>query len=276
MQRARPAARRRLPDLQTVPQSRAALHAREAVLAAKARVLPAFARALFIVVAALSWPAVAQPGKGLGAAEMAEECARNRLSESTVADRTRKPIYRPTEQVCRELAEMWLARLVALGKEGNSAAMWRFVLGLCKDIAERVAGRPVEVAWCSRWGSGRDSTFDPPEEIWSALDTTHAQGGADRSALESAVKEMLERRLAPDWDQVQARDHLRSMGFWCEAKPDLATSICSVNITENFTWQPQAQSMVMVDTRVIVTLRSETGKSPGTRQIEVATTRAAL
>jgi hypothetical protein len=245
--------------------------------ATKPRGSPPFATALLVAMAVLSCPVVAQSGKGPTAAEMAEACARSpRLSESTATDRTRKPLGRPTEQNCREFADAWVPRLLAWQKEGNSSAMLRAVPAICKDLAERVAGRPVEVAWCSNWGIGRGSTFDPPDEIWTALDTSHATGGADRSALERAVKEMIERRLVANWDQVQVRDHLRSMEFGCEIKPDLTTTICSVNIQEHFGWQPQSQTMFVVITRVDVMVRFEAGHSPGARHIEVTSTRAAL
>jgi hypothetical protein len=219
---------------------------------------------------------VAQPDKGLTAAAMAQRCARTRVSESTITDSTRKPLGRPTEQICREFADTWMSRYAAWQKEGNATAMLRSVPAQCKDLTERLAGRPVEIAWCSGWEVGPGSTFDPPDEVWAALDISHADGGRDRSVLERAVMEMIEHRLAAHWDQAQVRDHLRSKGFSCEAKADLKTSNCSRNLQETFCCQPQTQPMFVVITRVGVTVTFETDQLPGTRQIEVTTTRAAL
>jgi hypothetical protein len=90
---------------------------------------------------------------------------------------------------------------------------------LCRDLAERIAGRPVEIVWCTSWlpPLGRPAPkTGPPEELWEALDGSPFEGiNIQKSSREERLRELFERLLGKDWDQAQVKDDMEGLGFDC-------------------------------------------------------------
>jgi hypothetical protein len=222
-----------------------------------------------------------------------------RVSEGDGGNKqARKFLGRPSPQVCLEVVDAWLSRvaalrerMAALKKEGNdgvklsaaeSTKLMRDLLSAslakCRDMAERLANRRVEIAWCSWWGYGQPGhpAPDVPDEIWTILDASLPE---KESALARPLAEAFERHLSVDREKRQVEERLRAMGFSCNTRDDkfdATTSICSVNVNENFATQQQDQPVFLLVTRITVTVRFEREQSPSARQIEVTATRAML
>jgi hypothetical protein len=76
-------------------------------------------------------------------------CNRWRVSESPLNSPARKLLGKSNDAVCRDIAAKWSPRFVEWFQAKDTPP--RAFAEVCRDVAERMAGRPVEVAWCSSW-----------------------------------------------------------------------------------------------------------------------------
>jgi hypothetical protein len=149
------------------------------------------------------------------------QCNAWRVSESPLSSLARKLLGRPTAEICRDVVEKWSGRFVEWHQSKDGSAPLRALPEICREVAEKLAGRPVEVVWCSSWEQFRNGYIlpaaGPPDEVWNALDASPLEGiGARRSSRDEVFRDLLERRLPKEWDQVQVKTDMEAIGFVCE------------------------------------------------------------
>jgi len=201
-----------------------------------------------------------------------------RVSEIPRSSRVRKLLGMPTDAQCRDAAERWAGRLVESHKAKDGSGPLRAIFEICGDIAEKLAGGPVEIFSCTSW-SKRPG---PPEEVWTALDSSPVEGiGVKKSPRDEALREVFERRLSKDWDQVQIKTDMEAIGFVCgvpDGKGGRNPLITST--TPQFSCTGDAGEMVGAPSKPLfvfglqihVSVKfAEPGGPRGWRQIEVKT-----
>jgi hypothetical protein len=213
-------------------------------------------------------------------------CLAWRVSEIPKGSRERKPLGKSNDTLCERTAERWSGRLVEShqakdekGQKGDSTL--RTLFDLCGDIAEKLAGRPVEIFSCTSWSKQPG----PPDEVWTALDSSPVEGiGVKKSPRDEALREVFERRLSKEWDQIQVKADMEGIGFVCELwernkKIDITTA------TPQFTCRGNAsevvgapgRSLFLFGLQINVTVKfAESGEPRGWQQIEVKTGEAHL
>jgi hypothetical protein len=151
----------------------------------------------------------------------------------------------------------------------------RAYFDVCREVAEKIAGRPVAVARCAAWRSP-----GLPEEFWSALDGSPLESmSAMRSSSEVSLRGLIERRLGKEWDQVQVKTDLEAIGFVCGARSDggpgsreITTATpkfgCAGAVGEIA--EAPSQARLQLNIQILVTLTfSESGEPRGWREIKV-------
>jgi hypothetical protein len=240
------------------------------------------------------------------AARLTEACRHLRVSEAAADARARKLLGRPTAEICGQAVASWQRRVselhasvMALGKpdpnnrqqmEAFSAyqiALLASASDLCRDVGEKIAGRPVEVVWCSSWyqllSRGSTDHAGPPEEIWRTLDGSPFEGiAAKQSTRDEALREILGRRFAKDWDQLQITADMEGIGFVCGVwtpQGDLDRRVttampklnCNGRVGE-FAAMPSGPPRSSQHINIDVTVKfAETGEPRGWQKIEVET-----
>jgi hypothetical protein len=212
------------------------------------------------------------------------------VSESTSNSRGRKLLGKPTEEVCRDIAAKWSGRFTEWHQSKDSSGPLRALFEICRDVAENLAGRPVEVVWCSSWSQIRGSEMvavpGPPDEVWTALDGSPFEGvGGRKSTRDELLRDVFEHRLAKDWDRVHVKRDMESIGFVCEVwnrteKRDLVTTTtpqftCTAHVGE-IVGAP-SKPLFLFGLLINVSVKfAETGEPRGWQQIEVKTGEAHL
>jgi hypothetical protein len=210
-------------------------------------------------------------------------CEGWRVSEIPKGSRVRKPLGKATDALCRDAAERWSGRLVESHQAKDGSGPLRAIFEICGGLAEKLAGRPVEMFSCSSW-SKRPG---PPDEIWAALDGSPVEGiGVKKSTRDELLRHVFERRLSKDWDQVQVKTDMEAIGFACGV-PDrkggrdpLITSMtpqftCAGD-TSNLVGAP-SKPLFLFGLQINVTLKfAESGGPRGWQSIEVKTSEAHL
>jgi hypothetical protein len=134
-------------------------------------------------------------------------------------------IGRASGSVCGEAVPQASQRAVESAKANPEKAKWAPLAALaevCREVAGKLAGRPIDHPVCQTWGhlqegGGVTAASDtPPDDIWSR-------------GLSVPLREFLERRLARDWDQLRVKKDLENLGFDC-FKGEL--DVCWVGIAE--------------------------------------------
>jgi hypothetical protein len=202
--------------------------------------------------------------------------ALSRVSEIDKGARVRKLLGKPTDAVCQDAVERWAGRAVDSYKAKDSSGVLRAMFAICGEIAEKLAGRPVEIFSCTSWSK----TPGPPEEIWTALDSSPVEGiGVKQSPRDEALRAVFERRLSKDWDQLQVKSDMEGIGFVCERR-ERGNRIDITNATPRFNCRGDAGEMVgapgrplfLFGLQVSVTVTfAESGEPRGWQQIEVKT-----
>jgi hypothetical protein len=206
------------------------------------------------------------------------------VSESGGNPSARKPIGKPSEGACRDTADKWSGRFAEWYQAKDTLTPLRALPEVCRNVAESLAGRPVEVVWCSTWGGVRLDRFapDPSPDIWRALDASPLEGiGAKDTPRERLLREVFERRLAKDRDQTQVKADLESLGFSCgvwnakgERDPVVTSTTpifaCTAGVGEVV--GAPSRPLLLFGLEIRVTLKfAETGEPRGWQQIEVRT-----
>jgi hypothetical protein len=254
----------------------------------------------------------AEPPKPSTAAEMAAKitrgCPRTRVSEGVANARARKLLGRPTAEICQEVAERLRKRLTELHAEAaalvgpsgkpdmknprvleafsaNQRAYFESFFDMCRDMGKGVAGRPVEIVWCSSWvpRPGQPTWWiEPPDELWDAIDGSPFEGiNAQKSSRDERLREVIERRLGRDLDQLQVRAGMEGIGFDCGVwtpQGDLDRRITSATPKLNCTGYVSemaagpSRGLLLFAMQINVTVKfAESGEPRGWQQIEVKT-----
>jgi hypothetical protein len=235
------------------------------------------------------------------AAQMAESCLHMRVSEAVGNTRARKLLGRPTAEMCQQAAERWRRRATDIQAETMALippggkldpkspqqrdamaaiqkAAFESFFDMCRDIGAKLAGRPLEIVWCTSWGTpGR-----PPDAFWDAIDGSPFEGmAAKQSSRDERLREVLERRLAKEWDQLQVKADLEGIAFVCgvwtpQGKLDrnITTASPKLNCTAYVSEMAAAPSrgLLLFTMQINVTVKfSEAGGPRGWQQIEVRT-----
>jgi hypothetical protein len=142
-----------------------------------------------LTVAALAgvWTATARADTYSSGQQLIADCMNWRVSVGVGAER------KPPEDICREVARpgQWLREA-------------------CRQVGEKLAGRPVDSVACATWRRYFNSFGDPgaavadvPDDVWGSRENS------------DGLRAVLERRLGKDWEQPQVQRELESIGFTC-------------------------------------------------------------
>ena len=253
-----------------------------------------------LVLAALAslWGsfALAQGGPDFSTVEASAQsftagCQRWRVSESPMNSRARMPLGKASDAICRHVAEKWSGRLVEMYRTKDGSGPIRALAEICRDIAEKLAGRAVEVVWCSSWEQRRGGHVvphpGPPDEVWKALDGSPFEGVAvKKSSRDELLREVIERRLGKDWDQIQVKTDMEVIGFVCgvwnrrgERDPIITNTTpefaCTGNVSEVV--GAPSKPLFLFGLLIHVAVKfADPGGPPGWQEIQVKTGEAHL
>jgi hypothetical protein len=162
---------------------------------------------------------------------------------------------------------------------------------ICRDVAQEVAGRVVETVWCSSWNQIRGGraipVAGPPDEVWNALDGSPLEGiGTKKSSRDELLREVFERRLGKDWDQIQVKADMEVIGFFCgvrnrkgERDPLITSTTpqftCTGDVSEIVGAPSKPQFLFGLQINISLKF-AESGEPRGWQQIEVTTGEAHL
>jgi hypothetical protein len=157
---------------------------------------------------------------------VSSECQAWRVSEQSEDKLTRRPLGWPTREMCRELAERWTPDRSKLPEKGVTHK--HFFVPMCREAAESLAGRPVDVFWCTRWvpASSAEPPTGPPDDFYAVLDQSPMEAilylppalrGATvmPSRRDPLLEKLLLRWTPGKADRAQVAALLKSIGMDC-------------------------------------------------------------
>jgi hypothetical protein len=245
-----------------------------------------------LAVAAGAWlcagAAVAQTPPDFSTVEVSAQkltatCMRWRVSESTSDSPVRKLLGASKEGICRDVAAKWSPRYVEWSQRKDQSAQLRAYADICRDVAETMAGRSVEVPWCSTWDQipGVPVALPaPPDEIWNALDGLPLESlAAKKARREELLHTAIVRRLSKDWDQIRVKATLEAAGLSCAVYRKEGRDYSITTATPQFTCIGNlsdtvgtASKPLLLFSRIDVSVKFDgTGSPAGWQQVEVKT-----
>ena len=218
-------------------------------------------------------------------------CTSWRVSETVGDAPTRKFLGKPTEQNCQQISKEWLPRLAAMVEAKRGSDVLAAFPEICRDVGQEMAGRMVEIVWCSSWNQVRGGRAifvpGPPDEVWNVLDGSPLEGiGVKKSSRDELLRQVFEHRIGKDWDQIRVKTDMELIGFICgvwnrrwELDPLITSTTpqfsCMGNVSE-IVGAP-SKPLFMFGLQINVSVKfSESGEPRGWQQIEVKTGEAHL